>query len=181
MRSSFAFVLLFAIFGCATPMDTGSHCVVEPGYLDDQDRFTWYSVPAVDLDDRTGYISPAIVRGLEGAVIAELEGKGVRFSGEEASATDMQVSIVFRVRREVVALEMGDSPCTTTDCWEQVDMGASARMEVRTIGFLAADVYYLGEPVWRGWVERTLYPDDRDHAEEVIQQAIPALFESFPP
>ncbi len=176
-------VLLAA--GCATPIDSGSHCTVEPGYLDTQDAFSWYSVPAVDLDDRTGYISPAIVKGLERAVIGELQGKGLKYVERSESQgvvwPDVQVSLVFRVRREVVSMSMNDSPCTSTDCWERVDMGASARMEVRTIGFLAADVYYLGEPIWRGWVERTLYPDDRDNAGEVVREAIPKLFESFPP
>ncbi len=184
-KSMAVMLAMLILGGCATPMDTGSHCVVEPGYLDDQDVFSWYSVPAVDLDDRTGYISPAILRGLERAVVAELEGKGLRFverrEDAEASWPDMQVSLVFRTRREVVSMTMQDSPCKTTDCWERVDMGAAARMEVRTIGFLAADVYYLGEPVWRGWVERTLYPEDRDHADEVVREAIPALFATFPP
>ena len=35
-------------------------------------------------------------------------------------------------------------------------MGSATRLDVRTVGFLAADVFYLGEPIWRGWVERPL-------------------------
>ncbi|MEQ8692906.1 MAG: hypothetical protein RIC89_18990 [Pseudomonadales bacterium] len=46
---------------------------------------------------------------------------------------------------------------------------------------MAADVFYQGEPIWRGWVETTLYAKDRDQAEEVISNAIPKLFETFPP
>ena len=185
MKGFFALVGLVLVVGCAAPMTKGSHCVVEPGYLGDQSTFSWYSDPVVDLDDRTGYVSPAILQGLEKAVIAEVQGKGFRYverSDDDAAALpDVQVSLVFRTRREVTSMSVSESPCRTTDCWERVDMGSTTRMEVRTIGFLAADVYYLGEPIWRGWVERTLYPDDRDHADEVIGEAIPALFETFPP
>lgn len=177
-------MLVVVLSGCAAaPLNKGSHCSVEPGSMASLKTFTWYAEPPVDLDDHTGYVSPVIVRGLEKAAIGELQKKGFQFlAGKpgEVSA-DLQVALTFRTRREVVSMTTTSSPCDTTDCWERVDMGTAERMEIRTIGFLAADVYYLGEPVWRGWVERTLYPEDRDHAEKVLGTAIPALFETFPP
>ena len=78
-------------------------------------------------------------------------------------------------------MTVDESPCVDTDCWERVDPGSTTRMDMRTIGFLAADVFYAGEPIWRGWVERNLFPKDRDQSEAVIRESIPALFESFPP
>lgn len=176
-------VVMLASGGCAAPMNKGSHCALEPGSLDDARTFTWQAIPPVDLDDKTGYISPIIVEGLEKAAIAELQRKGLTFTEgkpEEVYA-DLRVALTLRTRREVVSLSRGGSPCETSDCWERIDLGSVDRMEVRTIGFLAADIYYLGQPVWRGWVERTLYPEDRDNADNVLGEAIPALFESFPP
>ena len=94
---------------------------------------------------------------------------------------DIEIALTLRTRRELVSMTINESPCTDNNCWERVNPGANTRMDMRTIGFLAADVYYAGEPIWRGWVERNLYPKDRDAAEEVISEAVPALFESFPP
>ena len=177
-------ICALALAGCAgTPMNKGSHCVVEPGSMAGLHTVSWQTAPPVDLDDRTGYVSPVIVKGLENAVIAELGKKGFTFltTVPEGEKADLRVAMTFRTRREVVSMSSTTSPCESTDCWERVDLGSAERMEIRTIGFLAADVYYQDEPVWRGWVERTLYPDDRDHADKVLGTAIPALFESFPP
>ena len=85
------------------------------------------------------------------------------------------------MRRELVSMTVNESPCVDTDCWERVDPGGTTRMDMRTIGFMAADVYFSGEPIWRGWVERNLYPKDREAAQTVIAEAVPVLFESFPP
>ena len=183
-RSLPMLVLLAVLSACAAaPMNKGSHCTVEPGSMSGLNTFTWNTVPAVDLNDQTGYVSPVIVKGLEQAVIGELKKKGFHFVNEtpDGVPADLRVALTFRTRREVLSMTTTNSPCDSTDCWERVDMGTAQRMEIQTIGFLAADVYYRGEPVWRGWVERTLYPEDRDHAEKVLGTAIPALFETFPP
>ena len=183
-RSCLVLMVTMVLSACAAaPMNKGSHCVVEPGSMAGLQTFTWSTVPAVDLIDQTGYVSPVIVKGLENAVIAELKTKGFRFVSEtpEGVPADLRIALTFRTRREVLSMTTTNSPCDTTDCWERVDMGAAQRMEIQTIGFLAADVFYRGEPVWRGWVERTLYPEDRDHAGKVLGTAIPALFETFPP
>ena len=55
------------------------------------------------------------------------------------------------------------------------------RFLTRTVGFLAADAYFDGKPIWRGWVERTLHPSERDNAGAVIGEALPLLFKDFPP
>ncbi len=173
--------LLCALFlsACATQMQTGNQCVVAPGFLDEQSTFTWRSDQALDLDDRTGYISPIVARGLTDAVAAELGRKG--FAYVENEGADFEVALTLRTRRELMSMTINESPCVDADCWERIDPGSTTRMDMRTIGFLAADVYFEGEPIWRGWVERTLYPKDRDDAEVVVAEAVPALFESFPP
>ncbi len=183
------FLLLLAVFvltACQVPMQTGNQCVVEPGFLAGQSTFTWRAEQALDVDDRTGYISPIMQRGLAQAVIKELATKGFQFvervaGDESAQATDLEVALTLRTRRELVSLTINDSPCLDSDCWERIDPGSSTRMDMRTIGFLSADVFYAGEPIWRGWVERNLYPKDRSDAPAVISEAVPALFESFPP
>ena len=180
-------IAAFALGACATPMQTGTQCVVAPGFLDEQSTFTWRTDTAIDVDDRTGYVSPIMQKGLANAVVAEMAGKGFTFVERPASLADMEayadieVALTLRTRRELISMTINESPCIDTDCWERVDPGANTRMDMRTIGFLAADVYYAGEPIWRGWVERNLYPKDRDAAEEVIAEAVPALLESFPP
>ena len=183
MRFYIVLLAAFILSGCQTAMQTGSQCVVEPGFLAGQSTFTWRSAKALDVEDRTGYISPIMERGLAQTVIRELTGKGFAFveRDESAQAADIEVALTLRTRRELVSLIINDSPCLQSDCWERVDPGSSTRMDMRTIGFLSADVFYAGEPIWRGWVERNLYPKDRTDAPAVISEAVPALFESFPP
>ena len=177
--------VLLVLAGCQTPMQTGNQCVVAPGFLAGQSTFTWRSDNPLDLDDRTGYVSPLMAKGITQAVIAELASKGFTFvervPGIEEQAADIELALTMRTRRELVSLTIDDSPCIDNDCWERVDAGSTTRMDMRTIGFLAADVYFADEPIWRGWVERNLYPKDREQSEVVISESIPALFESFPP
>ena len=130
--------------------------------------------------DDTGYISPLVVSALQKAVEDELASKGFREIQSEGDS-DIELSLVLRTRRELVSYEQGPNPCRDNDCWEVIDPGSNVRMDLRTTGFLAADIYVQNQPVWRGWVETTLYPKDRDAAGEVIARAIPKLFESFPP
>ena len=81
MKRMMLMVLLAA--GCQAPMQSGSQCVVTPGYVAGIEYFQWKSDPAVDLIDQTGYVGPIAVQALEEAVTSELVGKGFR----EAAAT----------------------------------------------------------------------------------------------
>ena len=74
-RGASMVVLGLLASACQAPMQTGSQCVVEPGYLDDKPAYTWRG-DAIDLQDETGYVSPIVVKELEGAVQAHLEQKG---------------------------------------------------------------------------------------------------------
>ena len=188
MRIIWAIVASLVLTACQAPMQTGNQCVVAPGFLSDASTFTWRSEKPLDLDDHTGYVSPLVEKGLAQAVMAELQGKGFAFverlegdAADEEQAADIEVALTLRTRRELVSMTVNESPCVDNDCWERVDPGATTRMDMRTIGFLAADVYYAGEPIWRGWVERSLFPKDRNQSEAVIRESVPALFESFPP
>jgi len=172
---AFAVLLLTA---CQAPMQSGSQCVVEEGYLDTESTFNWRD-SGLDVRDDTGYVSPLVKQGLQQAVVTELAGKG--FSFAQDSASSVEVMLTLRTRRELVSFETGGSPCNDADCWERIEPGAGTRMDIRTIGFLAADVFYQGQPIWRGWVETNLFPSDRDASAEVIARAVPKLFESFPP
>ena len=188
MRRLVMIVAALTLSACQTPMQTGNQCVVAPGFLSGQSTFTWRAASPLDVDDRTGYVSPLMEKGLAQAVVKELAGKGFSFvdrvEGDPATTeqiADIEIALTLRTRREMVSMTVNESPCVDTDCWERVDPGSNTRMDMRTVGFLAADVFFAGEPIWRGWVERDLYPKDRDAADEVISEAVPALFESFPP
>jgi len=188
MRQLFLALAVLVLSACATPMQTGSQCVVAPGFLSGQSTFTWRSDKPLDLDDGTGYVGPLVEQGLAQAVIMELRGKGFEFveriegaSAEVEQNADIEIALTLRTRRELVSMTVNESPCLDTDCWERVDPGSNTRMDMRTVGFLAADVYFTGEPIWRGWVERNLYPKDRDESATVVREAVPALFETFPP
>ncbi len=178
MRYLTTLVLLCALAGCQTPMQTGSQCVVPSGYLAGESLYSWRNGQAIDVVDGTGYVSPIIEKSLVGSVEKELQGKG--FSAQPGA--DLEFALTLRTRRELVSFDSQDPICGPEhDCWERIDMGSQTRMDVRTIGFLAADAYFEGEPIWRGWVETTLYPKDRDGAAEVIERAVVELFETFPP
>jgi len=188
MKRLLPLIVCLFVAACQAPMQSGNQCVVAPGFLSGASTFTWRSDRALDLDDQTGYISPIIAKGLEQAVIAELQRKGFTFverqqgaSPDMDQAADIEVALTLRTRRELVSLTIDESPCVDADCWERVAPGASTRMDMRTVGFLAADVYFANEPIWRGWVERNLFPKDRDQSAAVISEAVPVLFESFPP
>ena len=178
MRTVLIWIAVTLLAACQTPMQSGSQCLLEPGSLDAASTFSWHFEKPIDVVDDTGYVSPLVVSQLEKAVVAELQGKG--FQPTETNA-DVEISLILRTRRELASYRSSPSPCESSDCWERVDTGANVRMDIRTVGFLAADIYLDGQPIWRGWVETNLYPKDRDASTEVITRAIPKLFESFPP
>ena len=180
LRTLLLIVPTIVLTACQTPMQSGSQCLVEPGYFATIHEFAWTSDEPVDVIDNTGYVSPIAVRSLSNAAAKELERKGFTLT-ESRTGQGMEVALALRTRRELVSYESSGSPCLDVDCWERIDPGAETRMDIQTIGFLAADVFYQGEPIWRGWVETTLFPKDRDRAAEVIATAIPKLFETFPP
>ena len=177
-RSAVLLCIACLLAACQTPMTTGSQCVVEPGYLAQEEQIAWIADTAVDIQDNTGYISPIVAEALRAAVENEVSTKGFAFTESEA---DTRIKLTLRTRRELVSVEPVASPCENVDCWERIDMNDGARMEIRTIGFLAADVYHENKPIWRGWVETNLFPKDRDQSEAVIARAVPLLFETFPP
>lgn len=184
MRRLVGVCWLVILTGCATTLNRGSHCSVEPGYLGDTSAYSWYADTAIELNDQTGFVSPLIVTQLQSAIEDELRGKGLVYvdpGAVETEPPEVQVKIGLRTRRELVSLTVNDMPCAHVDCWERLAVADPTRFDTQTIGFLSADVYHLGKPIWRGWVERPLYQSDRDEADEVIQAAVPALFESFPP
>jgi hypothetical protein len=182
MRRLILLGLTIILSGCAATMNTGSHCVVESDYLAGTIEYTWYNTPTTDLRDQTGYISPAIVTMLERRVEVELAGKGFErvVTPSSTTTTGMQVAITLRARRELVA-HTAQTICSQPDCRNMGNYSTATEADMRTIGFLAADVYYNGKPIWRGWVERNLYPSERDNAQSVVEEAVPVLFESFPP
>jgi hypothetical protein len=178
-----ALAFIFLLTGCATPVQTGSQCVVPEGALDQETTFTWRSAQATSLDDATGYISPLVVEALEKEVIRELESKGLSFverrDGDQL--TDLELSLTLKTRRELICRTVDEVPCIGDDCKACFELSPNAHIEYRTVGFLAADIYFLDKPTWRGWVERPLYPSERDNPVGVMDAVIPVLFETFPP
>lgn len=185
-RGRIAILACLALGGCATPIQTGSQCTVEPGAFDDEQTFTWHSEPAVALDDQTGFVSPLVVKALEARVIEELSRKGFKFverreTDVDDQWSDLEVSLTLKTRREIICMSADGFQCGRGDCRDCVDFNFPASMETRSVGFLAADIFYLGSPVWRGWVERDLFVGDRNNTDAVINEAVPVLFGTFPP
>ena len=181
MRICFLLLAAWLVSACQAPLQSGSQCVVEPEYFGHIDTVVWRGENrGFDLQDETGYVSPIVADLLRQAVVAELANKGFRVV-DQADGDHAELSVVLRTRRELSSIETTPSPCVDVDCWERIETGGGTRMDIRTIGFLAADIYHRGQPVWRGWVETNLYPKDRDKAGAVIERALPELFKSFPP
>lgn len=184
-KSHTLIALLFStalLHGCATPLNKGSHCTVDDSFLNAQTTYSWHTDEAITLSDETGYISPTILAQLELALRQELQNKGLTYvdAGASSDQADLTIAINLRTRRELHSMNTSGSPCGHEDCWERIDLGGNVRMDLRTSGFLSADAYFQNKPIWRGWVERWLYPSDRDNALEVVGAALPALFEAFP-
>ena len=172
-----------AASGCATSLRSGSECAVEPGALSDRGALAWHPANAIELHDQTGFVDSSVLSQLRREVADVLEAKGLqlREPGGGAQETDLTLKLVFHVRRELTSVVHEGSPCQGTDCWERVDLGSATRFDVHTTGFLAADVYDGTRPVWRGWVERRLHPEDRRRTDQVLREAVPVLFARFPP
>ena len=177
-------VLVGCLQACQTPMQSGSQCVLEEGALASMNTYVWRNDPPIKLSDPTGYVSPIVLEQLQRAVEGELQKKGFEIGLDDASADSdvgLELDVLLRTRRELVSIMNPNAVCQTIDCRDNIDAHAEARMDMRTVGFLAADVYLDGKPIWRGWVETNLHPKDRDRAGEVIARAIPKLLETFPP
>lgn len=184
-----SYLLLFSlaalVSGCASTIQQGSHCSVEEGFLTSQDAYRWRDDLPIRIIDETGYISPMIAAELEASAIAELEAKGFVLAeqGADQDQAGLEIQLALRVRREIDSAnvygeELG--ACRDPYCVRSpTDPGV--RFLTRTIGFLTADAYFDGKPIWRGWVEKTLHPSERDNAGAVIGKAMPLLFTDFPP
>lgn len=169
------------VYGCQAPMYAGSQCLLEPGAMAAMQTYAWKNEEPIDLEDGTGFVSPIVLAQLRAAIENELAFKGFRLVSGSEERADMELAVTLRARRELVSYETGGQVCADTACWEKVNRNAGMRVETRTVGFLASDVYIDGSAVWRGWVETSLYRGDRDEPSEVMSRAIPKLFETFPP
>lgn len=181
MWRSLLFLSVLLAAGCQTPMYSGSQCVLEPGSMMSMQSYAWKNSDPIEVIDRTGFVSPMVVRRLKSAVERELATKGFRPVRPNEDSADIDLAVTLRTSRELVSYEMDSQVCADSACWERANTGDNMRMETRTVGFLAADVYLDDAPVWRGWVETSLFREDRDDPSEVMGRAIPKLFETFPP
>lgn len=173
-----SFIALLLIGGCATTMNSGSQCVVDPTYFQSMSTFAWRAEQPWTVKDDTGFVSPIIEQQLRERFVLEMASKGFRLI-EDPSDETLRVAVSLVTRRELQSFDVEATNCP--DCWEPVAPSSNVRMTLRSVGFLAFDAYSNGAPVWRSWVERTLYPDDRDKAAEVLEQAVPKLLAEFPP
>lgn len=172
------FAGLLFISGCTTPMNSGSQCTVDPAFFNTMSTFAWRTTDSWTVKDDTGFVSPIIEQQLRNRFVKEMASKGFREIAEPNDET-LRVAVSLITRRELQSFDVDANNCP--DCWEPVAPSSNVRMTLRTIGFLAFDVYSDGRPVWRSWVERVLYPEDRDKAADVLEQAVPKLLSEFPP
>lgn len=172
--------------GCATNIEAGSHGDRDAAFFDDEKQLVWQPDEAIDLIDESGYISPTILAYLKERVVQELNEKGfdvvepTQLADDNAMATTerMTIQLYLRTRREMVASQPAgqiEAPCFQPGCW-RATCDIRQLTQIQTTGFLAADIYHRGKAIWRGWVERLLYPDERDQANTIIDTAVPLLF-----
>lgn len=177
-RVLFVLTVSWLLSGCAAQMAGGSECGVEPGYFGDLRRFAWANTPSITVYDDTGYISPLTIAGLKSSIVEHLSAKGFELT-DDAGSADFVLDVSLSTRRELKSVTY--PPISDVDRWETIEMTDGARFDLRTVGFMSVDAFVDGVPVWRGWVERDLYPKDRDRSNLVIGAAVPKVFEAFPP
>ena len=169
--------LLLALTGCAAQVDQGSQCIVESGYLDSRLTYRWRNDPPIQVYDEFNYVGPVLQELLRDRVVAHLASLGYAYS-DSAEAT-FELGLDLSTRRELQSLSRDLD--VVVERGEVAVLGGADQFMVRSVGFISADVYVDGRPIWRGWVEQILYPRDRDRAASVIEDAVPRLFAAFPP
>jgi len=175
---------LLLVGGCATNMLAGSHCSNDEQAFANNYTYQWHSARDVKLIDESGYISPAILEQLRKRVELEMANKGYKLMDDESDGApaDLVLQLYVQARRELRdSGAYGElvGPCSYPSCW-QASHNPSLRMHVQTIGFVAADIYQGDKAIWRGWVERTLHPTERDKALPLIESAVTLLFAKLP-
>ncbi len=159
-------------------MQSGSDCVVDRIYFDARTTYAWRSAEKVSYKDDTGYVSPLILDALVQGIDDALQRKGLQ---KATSNPDMEIAVDLTIRRELRSITQSTTACSGLGCWEVVGMESGAQYNVVTVGFLALDVYAENKAVWRSWVERNLYPSERDNYTQVLDAAVAALTKPFPP
>ncbi|MDB2378454.1 DUF4136 domain-containing protein [Luminiphilus sp.] len=141
-------------------------------FISDKPLLTVYNAP----------ISPLFEGRVMRAVQDDLSAKGYEFVDDRENA-DFVVSFSIGGRDE---LRVSNYPSQyrgpTTWTW-----GAPYYTEVDvtnyTEGTLAIDIFDVASraPVWHGWAVKTLYSEDRRNPTPLINDAVEAILEDFPP
>jgi hypothetical protein len=140
--------------------------------------FGWISThPLAFADPST---SPQFEGRAMTAISEILREKGYRFE-EDAAKADFVVSFSLGARD---AIRVNNYPTQRSNVWES-DAQAQQPADVRTYteGTLAIDLFDVKrrQPVWHGWVVKTISAADRANATSVVRDVVAAILAKFPP
>ena len=144
--------------------------------------YAWIAEPPlIRAQSRRVEISPATVRRIGEAVERELAAKGFKLvvAREEAD-----FSIAFTVgARDTINIDDYPPYYRGDWDWQTPYFGPRVDIDMYTEDTLAIDVFDNGikGPVWHGWARKTITGADVDNPEAVINAAVAAILEDFPP
>lgn len=181
MTQSLRHVTLLAVLliaAACTSLKTGSECYIDEKTLTGYQTFSWISADALTVFDETQYISPLMVEQIMNGIQTGFEEAGYTMI-ESEDAADFLVSAVITTRQSREGTIY--FPARSPDVLHSIERG-NVRLEVKTSGFLAVDVYdgTSGQPLWRGWAQRPLDISDHKNAKTVIRQAVTTIIAQFP-
>jgi hypothetical protein len=164
--------------GCATaPVEARSD-------FDSSADFTSYRSFGWISEHPLAFVDPSTSPQFEGramtAISEVLQDKGYRFEADGRQA-DFVVSFSLGARDEV---RVNSYPAQYDNVWEsegQVQQAADVR--TYTEGTLAIDLFDVErrQPVWHGWVVKTISANDRANASAVTRELVEAILAKFPP
>lgn len=184
-RGTVAVVLLLGalLTGCAT-INTGSH-------QDESVSFSQYRTFAWIADDplilgagEQTPISPLSQKKIVQAIEDELGNRGFTHS-ENADQADFVVSYTVGTRERIDALSY---PSAYQGTWGWHMYGryyytTEVVHRTYTEGTLGIDIFdrKTKQPIWHGWASKTILTSDRENPSPIIEKAVAAIIEQFPP
>jgi hypothetical protein len=178
-RTSLTLFFILLLNACSS-VQTGSTCVVEDDYFDENRELTWADEFAKIGGDPLNAIGPVTLEQIKMEVERQFQTLGYNFADDETSA-DMRISFVVATREEIVR---GTYVYHDPYCWgnfRHPDF-MSDREQVSKEAFLAIDLVEVntGRSVWRGWAEKPVNDYDRHNPELLMKEAITSILAELP-
>lgn len=144
--------------------------------------YAWIAeLPLIRAQSRRVDISSLTVQRIGEAIERELAAKGFTLV---AAREEADFAIAFTVgARDTINIDDYPPYYRGDWDWQTPYFGPRVDIDMYTEGTLAIDVFDNGikGPVWHGWARKTITGADVDDPEAVIDAAVAAILEDFPP